>query len=720
MTLDVYSPCPCGSGKKLKFCCHDLAVEMEKVQSYIESDQPRPALALLEKLAKSHPENPWVATTQALIFLEDGRIAESKETLQPAFQANPNNDLILALYALSSLANDGYESARPLVHRAFQRCSTSFPDLVSGIAGNVADYMFALGKYLAARQHLALSMRFCSERNRQDIFVRLLQFDGDHNIPYPLRSVHHLAEYVGDGELKKEAAKGMALSSVGCWGPAAKIFARVAERDTEDAALWQNNGLCRAWDGDESGASEALHRAASLYREFESAVECETLAQFLDISYTSDRVRSVPSEYRVKSVSRLLTLLDSQERIQRQEISPEEFAQPLGLDVFPAGLYNILDRAPLDGPVSRETPLSNVPVALAQLVVFDADVEDEIDARAVLSRFDTKPGNEAQTLFEEIAGDAIERVPEGEEEYAQRGHAIPREFVPLEVRWHVDRRTPLGARRALERLNWEQFVNETWPNTELSSIGGVTPVEAAKNAAIKVQLMSAVYVLDAISASREHALDLAALCRRLDLEPPKTLEVAENTPLNTFSPMQLQRLDLKALSDAQLNTVLNRALLIHHPVFLYNVLTEALGRPACVERINLVRVYSTLAELARDRGRIDEALSWISKGKEAAETGDRDKLFEAKLEWALREFNLRLEEPDDPGLNGIVRHLWDYYVPKLPKLASHLTEALARFGIQAPEGDAGVGFGSTTDAAIWTPAAATSETGNKLWLPGQE
>ncbi|MGE3316699.1 MAG: tetratricopeptide repeat protein, partial [Planctomycetaceae bacterium] len=686
-----------------------------------EQDQARPALQLLEKLGKSQPENPWVATTQALIFLEEGRIADSKETLQPAYQAHPQNDLILALYALSSLANDGYDSARPLVHRAFQRCSSSFPDLVSGIAGHVAEYMFALGRYLSARQHLALSMRFSSEKNRQDIFVKLLQFDGDHNIPYPLRSVHHLAEYVGDGELKKEAAKGMALSGVGCWGPAAKIFSRMAEQDTEDAALWHNVGLCRAWDGDESGAAEALHRAATLYREFEAAVECETLAQFLDIAYTGDRVRSVPAEYRVKSVSRLLTLLDAQERVQRQEISPEEFAQPLGLDVLPAGLFNIVDRAPLDGPVSKETPLDSVPVALAQLVIFDADPEDELDARAVLSLFDTEPSRAAQTLFEQIAGDDMERVPEGEEEYAQRGHAIPREFLPLEVRWHVDRKTPLGARRALERQNWEHFVNQVWPSTYLPSLG-MTPLEAAKNAALKVQLMSAVYVLDAISASREHALDLPALCRLLDLEPPKPLEVAETTPLNTFSPMQLQRLNLKALTDTQINTVLNRALLIHHPAFLYEVLVQALGRPACLERINLVRVYSTLAELSRDRGRIDDALAWIAKGKEAAEAGDKEKLFEAKLEWTLREFNLRLEDPEDPGLNSVVRHLWNYYVPKLPKLASHIAEAMNRFGLPAPEGEPEGAIGSTTDGGIWTPspAGASAEGGRKLWIPGQE
>ena len=34
-------------------------------------------------------------------------------------------------------------------------------------------------------------------------------------------------------------------------------FAKLAEQDSNSAALWQNTGLCRAWDGDEKLAAEA-------------------------------------------------------------------------------------------------------------------------------------------------------------------------------------------------------------------------------------------------------------------------------------------------------------------------------------------------------------------------------------------------------------------------------------------------------------------------------
>jgi hypothetical protein len=239
--------------------------------------------------------------------------------------------------------------------------------------------------------------------------------------------------------------------------------------------------------------------------------------------------------------------------------------------------------------------------------------------------------------------------------------------------------------------------------------------------------MAALYVLDAVSVTHEHALDFAALCGKLNLEPLSTIEVTDELPLNSFSPMQLQRLPLKRLSDTQLSTVLNRALLIHHPVFLYEGLVETLDRPACAEKVNLTRAYWTLAELCRNRGDHEEAVSWIVKGRDSVKGADKDALFEARLEWSMRELSLRIEDPEDSEFAPFLRHIWEYYVPKLPRLADHLTGLLAAVGLQPPlDADAAVGanagFGSTTEGGIWTPqeASGSRETGKKLWLPGQE
>jgi hypothetical protein len=37
--IDSYAYCPCGSGKKLKFCCADIADEMGKIQDMLTGGQ---------------------------------------------------------------------------------------------------------------------------------------------------------------------------------------------------------------------------------------------------------------------------------------------------------------------------------------------------------------------------------------------------------------------------------------------------------------------------------------------------------------------------------------------------------------------------------------------------------------------------------------------------------------------------------------------------------
>ena len=64
MTRDPYSPCPCGSGKKLKFCCSAIVTDIERIQKLRSSNQPKLALQSLSELRKSHPDNAWIITTE--------------------------------------------------------------------------------------------------------------------------------------------------------------------------------------------------------------------------------------------------------------------------------------------------------------------------------------------------------------------------------------------------------------------------------------------------------------------------------------------------------------------------------------------------------------------------------------------------------------------------------------------------------------------------------
>ena len=69
-------------------------------------------------------------------------------------------------------------------------------------------------------------MRLFADEAREEIFVMLLKLDGDPEIPYPIRNVHHLSPYPADSpQACSRRPRRTALVTFGCWGPAARACA---------------------------------------------------------------------------------------------------------------------------------------------------------------------------------------------------------------------------------------------------------------------------------------------------------------------------------------------------------------------------------------------------------------------------------------------------------------------------------------------------------------
>jgi tetratricopeptide (TPR) repeat protein len=727
MSIDVYAPCPCGSGKKLKFCCHAIVTEMTRIRKLQQNHQALQALQLLDDLEKKHPGNTWILTTQATALLDEGKSVEAKQILDELLKLNPDHLLALALSAVVSFSSDGFESSKPAVHRAFQRCAAVFPDIISGIAMGIAAFMYSRKNYMAARQHLAITMRLAPEKDRQEIFLQLLKFDSNTEIPYPLRGVHTLKRFApDDDEQLKESQKGARLSNSGCFALSARIFAKLTESNPNDAALWQNVGLCHAWGGHEVEAAKAFHKAAELHADYETAVECETLAQLLDLGISEDVLNVKSLQYGVESVGKLLTILDAHDRLVRVQLSQDEEDENT---IQPAAIYNFLDRSfPADGSEESLT-LETVPNVLAEISVFDHNPLEDEPARIFIIGFEGDNLQQSQDVIQQIGGEQI--TSSAEEESERLLETLPRDLLPLHWRWYFPPKTPAKIRKSLESQKWDHLVQNVWPNSQLTGIQGKTPLEASTEPALKVPLAAAVMVLDSYADRNQQILDASPLYKLLEIAAPSQLDLTSQTSWNTLSAMQMHRLPIADLNDEQLAGTLNRALLIHHSDYLYKVLTEILNRPVCVEKIDYNRAYLTLADLCRERSRNEEALHWIAKGRDLAESGEN--AFENVLQWKLREMIFRLDDPVESGdseLTSLLKHLWDYYGPKVPQLRTYLATIANTYGLKAPWED-GKSIVTPQTASetpaqdgIWTPDAqsdpAPDEGKKKLWLPGQD
>jgi len=721
MEIDVYAPCPCGSGKKLKFCCALIVDDMAKVARLQHGDQPRQALLILEKLEKSHPDNPWVVTTQAelLIGLHESRPA--KERLEQLVKVHSDYPPAFAALAMASLFADGYEAARPAIHRALQKCLTRSPKHVAMLVVAIAALMQERRHDMSARQYLSLAMRLFADEAREEIFVMLLRLDGDPEIPYPMRNVHHLSPYPSGGAHAAEASKASALVTFGCWGPAARAFARIAEQEPQNAALWQNVGLCRAWDADETGAAEAFHKAAALSDDFEFAVECETLAQLFDLKTTSDSVPLREAHFPIRSASRLLGRLDGDDRLSR---APRAEAED-GDEGEVAGEFVVRNKPLPSEAELGQLPPDQYPFIAATLTVFDAVVEEGREAAAYLRGCAGEAFDSALALVESLCGDEMAGPVVSEtDESAER---VPREHLPFFRAWQLPANAPAPLRRSLVEARWRHLVDDVWMPAPQAALGGKSPSAAKGVRADRVKLAAAVYVLDSLVQRLGGRLDFDSLLRRLELDPPQPIDPSGVT-LSALSPMQLHRLPLSRLTDAQLVYTQRRATLIGHRRFVDAVLKEVVSRPQCLEQVDANRVYRNLVDIARVDGRFEEAIAWAREAKERASKSKEQNAFEQVLSWTLTEFGLRSEQPDDPELPAVYRVLSEYYAPKVPQIAAVLEVFRQQNADRLPwlrSADLLVGSSAgtgSTPGGLWTPssAAAPSPGGGKLWLPGQE
>jgi len=273
-------------------------------------------------------------------------------------------------------------------------------------------------------------------------------------------------------------------------------------------------------------------------------------------------------------------------------------------------------------------------------------------------------------------------------------------------------------RRRIQSGHWESIVSDGWINAPLATLDGRSPQDAAADASSRAKLSAAIHVLDVFCGTRRYICPLSDLRQRLGLPDPEPLTYSAEQNLATLSLMDLRRIDLESVPDAELPLVVKRALLVRHPHWLYEVLQLALARETVGENVpSPQEMCAALSDLCRDSLRRDEALEWVRRGCELA-AGD----FEQVLQWKMRELMLRVDDPDDPSRDALLNELWHIYGAKLPQLRDHLSELVGVLEIEPP-----------WDTAILTPTAGAPAEGawssaergtasgeKKLWLPGDD
>src|SRR5437899_560037 len=210
MAFDLYSPCPCGSGKKFKWCCQPLHVQIEKAFRLDADGQHEAALRTMDELVNAHPANPEAWGRKAQLLLQNGRLDDAENALQKAMEINPQYPFGYLLRGMFRQQEREWAGALLLYRKAAELYDPDAKDILAEVYSLIADTELKVNRPIAARAALKMCMHLRPSeelsRDMEEIFGAKSQ------LPESARREYIFASPPPEASADRRAAWSRALS----------------------------------------------------------------------------------------------------------------------------------------------------------------------------------------------------------------------------------------------------------------------------------------------------------------------------------------------------------------------------------------------------------------------------------------------------------------------------------------------------------------------------
>jgi tetratricopeptide (TPR) repeat protein len=713
MALDPYTPCPCGSGKKLKFCeCAGETAELEKVLNAIDGDQRVAALEQINRVLAQKPTQKAMLALKGIVQVQLGDEAGAKDTVDNFLKVAPTNPVALTLSSLLAAQGGRTDDAVTTLQKAIasspQEIHYLIPDAILGIAQS----LIADGRILAARAHLLLRIAmFGREAEDRPALQLLMQLNRAPDVPLALKQDLAPRDAQGTPPWKAEFDGALDAAANGTWLVAAQRFEALEKQHSNQPDILFNLAVFRTYLGD-SSASSLWHRYAHLPGlNLDDAIEAEVLAQELDPLAENDRIDQMRITYAVKDSGRLLEILASDRRMSRMPVDlttlAEEGSPP------PRAAYWLLDReVPASG---NALTLETVPRVVGEVLLFGK----ETDRDSRLEFLVTKTSDLVAKVrkLQEVGGEQLGMIEK--EEKIGSTFALDEALV---ARWRLPEDTPLEIRRVLIEEQYARNMSEVLPKQSIKTLDGRTPREVASDPAYRIRLLGLIRTYELEYQQKRQTADFNELRRTLGLPPQETLDPA-GADFEVVSLLRLDRYDYGRMSDDQLVQVVRRASIVSHVEALRRAALAALERNTLAGKFENADAYEILSQIESD---LDKALEYNQKAQEAAK-----QLGRSPARYLLSEFDLRLARRESDHLSRIITQLQTKHMRE-PGVAEAVYNKLVSLGLINPDGTPRMAGGAPPPSAaaaaptggLWTPDAGAAPAAggekSKLWIPGMD
>jgi hypothetical protein len=690
MAIDPYAPCPCGSGKKLKFCCNDLAADIEKVSKLVESEQPHAALKHVAHLLEKSPDRASLLDIRAMLELALHDFDAAEKTLEHFLGVAPDNPSAHAQKAILAASRGHTQEAVSHLQDALELTSDAMPQRVFEAIGGVGHALLLSGDLIGARAHLLLYAGVAPPGDDRAIEL-LLRLNLQGGIPLLLRDSLLLQPAPANYPRKAEFEEAERFARRGMWRRASAEFHRLHDRDKPEPAIVYNLGLMQGWLGDVERFTAALHYYATLAVPLDDAVEAEALAQLVDPKLVENKLATVRIAYPVLNEDAAVERLASDRRIERYELDPESLEED---EVTrPRSTHLLLDR-PVPGS-GVDLKLEDAPNVLAFISVYGKRTDR--DARIEVTTDEGDQFDRTKALVAEVLGDAI-----GPEEMTDAIGEKATGEEALSWRWRLPDDTPPALRRQLLGERRRKAILEDWVAAPRAALGNISPREASSRPDLRIKLLASVVIIEQAAVDPDERELFQQLREALGLPRAETIDPA-NVDFERLPITRIVRLDLAKAPTDRLMQLFNRAAMSAAGVASLALAKEIVSREPT--DADIAPVYR---QLIRGEPDPDRALEWAAKAKAWAAAAQMP-----AGEWTLLELEVHIERGDPAGVQNTLNEIRAKHLNE-PGIADATYRLLYTAGLLSPR-DAQTAAGapaSRVDSAQPEPS--------RLWVPGQD
>ncbi len=712
MTIDSYAPCPCGNGKKLKFCkCVEQPQELETIMRLADGGQELAALDRINQLLAKTPNTAWLLAIKCELSLAMQEFETFRETAIRFLKLKPDNPLALVMRSMVACNDEEpLENAARYLLQGMSESRETFPSMT-------LPAIQVLIRTMVEKDKSSMMGFWC------DILNTLMP-DADNNEESPLKepTLNLLAKtptrVVENTQVslgKERLAEVSSLARTFRY-PQAETKLRAILRDFPDQPSTLSH-LLRAQYAqlDQEGAFATAKKLSENMQ-----ISAEERAYYLALAFEIEPgQKSINSPMLIRYCE-----VDSDERV-HESLEKLDIAQPYGgqeaeqmrhfyaaavNDEVPAKrVFAVYDRSfsvgrgqILGAPAADENEIAQF---VATVVTFGKQTDRP--ARVLLvARSLAKQKDQLDRLLETLQlGNEID------------GHQIPSDSpYPLLLR-----RPKVLVATPGEPLSFEQRGTELvddFLSCQMPILDNQSVLEASQDERKRAILRGLLVHLEGEQSFVVPRGSIDEIYRRLDLPRPALTVNPQSENIQLTSVVDLDRIDCKQLSDNQLQAITGRAMSLGAYRVYYHCAKEVLSREKLAD--SPIRI-AALSGMISFESSVDGKIKYCEELETALEKAGAPVGRAVIQRMSLLQACGRVQEAQECMLNATKKHPNDPYILSFMQYIMEQTRGAGRGRGADPMGGMLGGADEPQESAsglVLPGQSEGQESKSKLWLPG--